>query len=127
MSYEKDALYAEVEIPSAWTIANIGDFTGFLSDVPEVHWRVRLSKGTIEIAVDFGSDYYHGRSPHATHEFCKGWVVRGVIERIEEMLHGRGTVDWQKISWIPDRWQIVKSEPNGAPRELKKVPLHEPA
>lgn len=120
MAYEKPALYAEYVMPDDKNAAWIVEFTGVLGEIPEVHWRVNLSQKKIKIIVSYDTDYLSHRSPRGTHEFCRGWIVRGIVGRIDALL-GEELV-WTEIDWLWDRWQIVKWL-DVAPRELRKVDL----
>lgn len=125
--FERDALTTRIFLPKGIAFDRLSQFVKQLREIPEVSVYLLIEKQELDIFVDMDSDYYHGRSPHAAHSWCHGWIVRGIIEMITEELTMIGADDeyeWKQIRWIPNRRQTVRVDDVPVGFELKKVPLH---
>jgi len=126
MSYEKDALHTKVTFSEDAKLGSVSGFVAEIREIPEVYAFFNTGTRELDIYVNMHSDYYHGRSPHASHEFCHGWITRGIVEKLEWQLRNMGGyyVTWEQVQWIPERRQIVKVDDTPVTFEVKKVPLH---
>lgn len=130
MSYEQDALRTTVTVSQNAKLVWLSEFVSRLNEIPEITAVVMLSQRKIDIYVDMETDYYNGRSPHANHSFCHGWIARGIVESIENELLIAGEFEqtelvWEQIKWIPERRQIIKVDDTVPGRSLKKVRLND--
>lgn len=126
--YEKDALRTKFTLAKTTQLNKVADLIKQLAEIPEVNTFASVSKCEVEIFIDMESDYYHGRSPHMNHSWCHGWIVRGITQRIEDLvadiIEGGEPIYWQQVKWIPSGRRLVSTSDVTVGFELRKVPLH---
>lgn len=118
---DKSALMVIWEIPNEFDLGALSDFADQMRQIPEVAYSYSLSTREMKLIINWDTDYLSHRSPQAPHEFCRGWIVRGIVQRVEEWFPNHRFA-WQHIRLRDGR--IAKVEDDPVPFELRRIDLH---
>lgn len=117
----RNILLAEPDLPLDKTLKWLEEFTAEMKKIPEVYIWIFPSKRKMRIVIQYDTGYLSYRSPAGTHEFCRGWIVRGIVAQI---YHWLPDIEWEQAEWLrPPDCRIRDAERKPVPFELRRVDL----
>lgn len=129
MSRDMRAFRTVIQIGEDVTLGWLETVMAELKEIPEAHTWYLPATRELRIIIDSESDYYNGRCPVMPHGWCHGWIVRGIIQFVQDSFSSQGyELEWETIDWIPVLGRVLRvHDDEKVDFSLRKVPLHEHA